>query len=149
MILRTLATAAAACVLLGTAASAQSPTGDVTAPTAVEQPAPPGIPTAPVVEPKQHGPNAGVVTEIADRAEMMIGKPLCAEDGTEVGTVVGVVRDSTGKVREIHAEIGGLLGFGATRIAIPPSEATVTPDGEKLVARMSVEALQGRSGDGG
>jgi len=151
MILRSLATAAAVGVLLCTAASAQSPTDGaaVREPAAVEQPSPPGLPTAPVVEPKEHGPNAGVVTEIADRAEMMIGKPLCAEDGTEVGTVVGVVRDSSGKVREIHADIGGLLGFGAKRIAIPPSEATVTPDGEKLLARMSVEALESRADDGG
>lgn len=109
--------------------------------TGVRQPSPPAVPTEPVVEAKPAGPNAGLVTEIADRAEMMIGKPLAAEDGTEVGTVVGVVRQSNGKVTEIHAEIGGVLGFGATRIAIEPEKATVSPDGEKLIAEKSAEAL--------
>jgi hypothetical protein len=109
-------------------------------------PAIPPIPTEPVVETKPDGPNAGLVTEVADRAEMMIGKPLAAENGEDVGTVVGVVRDSNGKVREIHADIGGdLFGFGAQRIAIEPGTVTVTPDGEKLLARISAEALRERT----
>jgi hypothetical protein len=144
MILRTLAPTAVALGLFTTVAMAQS-SGDVP----VQQPAPPGALTEPVVEPKQAGPNAGVVTEIADRAEMMIGKPLCAEDGTEVGTVVGVVRDANGKLRAIHADVGGVLGIGATRIEIAPDEATVSPDGEKLVARTSAETLQSRAEAGG
>jgi hypothetical protein len=113
-----------------------------------ELPAIPPIPTEPVVEAKPDGPNAGLVTEVADRAEMMIGKPLAAEDGEDVGTVVGVVRDSNGKVREIHADIGGgLFGFGAQRIAIEPETVTVTPDGEKLLARLSADALRERAGN--
>jgi hypothetical protein len=116
---------------------------------AVRQPAPPSIPTEPVVEAKPDGPNAGLVTEVADRAEMMIGKPLAAEDGEEVGTVVGVLRDANGKLREIHADIGGgVFGLGAQRIAIEPEAVTVTPDGEKLLARKSANALR-ESADGG
>lgn len=133
-----------AVVVLGLAvvpAVAQSDTG-------VRQPAPPSIPAAPVVEAKLAGPNAGLVTEIADRAEMMIGKPLTAEDGEDVGTVVGVVRDADGKLRAIQADIGGVLGFGAQRISIEPQNVTVTPDGEKLLARTSAAALRQRA-DGG
>ena len=131
-----------AAVVLGLAAGpafAQSDTG-------VQQPAPPSVPTEPVVEEKPDGPNAGLVTEVADRAEMMIGKPLAAEDGEDVGTVVGVVRDPNGRLREIHADIGGgLFGFGAQRIAIDPEVVTVTPEGDKLLARKSAAALRERA----
>ncbi len=133
-----------AAVVLGLAAVpalAQSDTG-------VQQPVSPAVPTEPVVEAKPAGPNAGLVTEVADRAEMMIGKPLAAEDGEDVGTVVGVVRDANGKLRAIHADIGGVLGFGAQRISIEPEAVTVTPDGEKLLARKSADALRERA-DGG
>jgi hypothetical protein len=135
--MRVLLSAAVVAALAVTPVIAQSDGAAV-----VRQPSPPVVPTEPQTEAKEAGPNAGLVTEIADRAEMMIGKPLCAEDGTEVGTVVGVVRESNGKVREIHADIGGVLGIGATRIAISPDEATVSPDGERLVARKSVGTLQ-------
>ena len=139
--MRVLLSAAVVLGLAAVPAFAQSDPG-------VQQPAPPSIPTEPVVEAKPAGPNAGLVTEVADRAEMMIGKPLAAEDGEDVGTVVGVVRDPDGKLREIHADIGGVLGFGAQRITIEPEIVTVTPDGEKLLARKSAETLRA-SADGG
>ena len=139
--MRVILSAAVALGLAVSAATAQTDTG-------VQQPVSPAVPTEPVVEAKPAGPNAGLVTEVADRAEMMIGKPLAAENGEDVGTVVGVVRDADGKLREIHADIGGVLGFGAQRISIEPETVTVTPDGEKLLARKSADALRG-SADGG
>jgi hypothetical protein len=151
--MRVLLSAAVVLGLAATPALAQSDTAvqpdtAVQSDTAVQPVAPviPSIPTEPVVEAKPDGPNAGLVTEVADRAEMMIGKPLAAENGEAVGTVVGVVRDPDGRLREIHADIGGgLFGFGAQRIAIEPEQLTVTPDGEKLLARISAEALRERA----
>ncbi|MFM9860064.1 PRC-barrel domain-containing protein [Pseudoxanthobacter sp. M-2] len=147
-----------AAVVLGLAAAPAVAQQDPAVPPAVQSdpavppvvlPSIPPIPTEPVVEEKPAGPNAGLVTEVADRAEMMIGKPLAAEDGEDVGTVVGVVRDPDGRLREIHADIGGgLFGFGAQRISLEPEVVTVTPDGEKLLARKSADALRERA-DGG
>ncbi len=125
----------AAAAAAGPAApKAQPPSGAFTTPThsAAERDAlKPGDPAA------EH--------ELADNAEMLIGKPLVTRDGEEVGRVVDVSRDSTGAVTAIHVEKGGVMGFLSEKVALKPTE--VAPGRDKAVAALTREELDRKQGD--
>ncbi|MQT12944.1 PRC-barrel domain-containing protein [Segnochrobactrum spirostomi] len=119
----------AAAAAAGPAApKAQPPSGAFTTPThsAAERDAlKPGEPAA------QH--------ELADNAEMLIGKPLVTRDGEEVGRVVDISRDATGQVTAIHVEMGGVMGFLGDRVALKPTE--IAPGRDKAVAALTRDEL--------
>jgi hypothetical protein len=97
-------------------------------------PATPSVrPSTSPVSPVQTGPS---LTEA--EAKELIDANVISSDNKTVGEVAAIQRDSTGKVTELHADIGGFLGIGETRVRVMPSQFTVS---DKQV-RLSLTAEQ-------
>ena len=58
-----------------------------------------------------------------------IDKAVYSSDDKKIGEVAAFARDGSGNVTEMHADIGGFLGMGETRIRLMPAQfsAAVTP----------------------
>lgn len=142
--------AAMAVALTGAAALAQmTPPANETSPAVRSvMPAPAGAGEPPMTvrpvnpaSPYDGTPLPPAATPMVDRsAELMIGKPVLDTVGDEVGTVAGVVRDPTGHVMEIHADIGGVFGFATTRVSIPANQVSI--EGETLRVSLSKEQIE-------
>jgi glucose/arabinose dehydrogenase len=80
-------------------------------------------PTAPSVQPAplQHAPT---MTEA--EAKALIDANVISSDKKNVGEVAAIQRDGSGKVTELHADVGGFLGIGETRVRLMPSQFTVS-----------------------
>ena len=72
-------------------------------------------------------------------AEDWIGKSVYSRDGKDLGDVAGFKRGDDNSVMEMHADIGGFLGFGKHRISLTP-EQFVLNDDRATLAMSSVEA---------
>jgi hypothetical protein len=113
----------AASLMASTAAFAQT-----TAPTT------PSASPAPVDAEKKMAPPASasaaseVITLTDAQAKGWIDKAVYSSDGKNVGEVVAFSRDGSGKVREMHADIGGFLGLGQTRVRLQPSQFKLMDD---------------------
>jgi hypothetical protein len=106
----------------GTAAIAQT-----TSPTAPPAPRDPAMnapttttPATPSVTPPSTMGDIKTLSE--DQAKAWIDKPVYSMDGKNVGEVATLVRDSSGKVTGLHADIGGFLGMGETRVRVMPDK---------------------------
>jgi hypothetical protein len=111
-----LASAAVATALVGGSAFAQTST---TAPAAK---APPPAGTMPA-EKMDHS-----LTLTDDQAKNWINKAVYSSDGKNIGEVAAFTRDASGKVTEMHADIGGFLGIGETRVRVMPAEFKLMND---------------------
>ncbi len=49
-------------------------------------------------------------------------------DGKNVGEVGAFLRDSAGNVTEMHADIGGMMGIGETRVRLLPDQFKLGTD---------------------
>jgi hypothetical protein len=120
------AAAAIAALFAASSAFAQtspSPTAP-TAPAEKMEPAPGATPT-PTMPKRQPTTDVGVkLTE--DEAKALIDANVVSSDQKTVGEVAAIQRDGDGKVVELHADIGGFLGIGETRVRIMPSQFTVS-----------------------
>jgi hypothetical protein len=87
---------------------------------------PPPAVTAPSVQPTPPDKAAPMLTE--EQAKALIDATVVSSDNKNVGSVAAIQRGSDGKVTELHANIGGFLGIGQTRVRILPSQFTVTTD---------------------
>lgn len=63
-----------------------------------------------------------------DEAKNWINKTVYSSDGKNLGEVSAVDRDASGNVRELHADIGGFLGLGETRVKVLPSQFKLSSD---------------------
>lgn len=90
-----------------------------TAPSAVEKPMAPPASTS-------TAPEAVTLTE--DQAKAWEDKTVYSSDGKNVGEVAAFARDASGKVTEMHADIGGFLGLGETRVRVLPSQFKLMND---------------------
>lgn len=90
--------------------------------TAPSETPPPAV-TAPSVQPAPVQP-VPVLTEA--EAKALIDARVVSSDNKNVGRVAAIQRDSDGKVTELHADVGGFLGIGQTRVRIMPSQFTVS-----------------------
>ena len=61
-------------------------------------------------------------------AKKWIGKTIYSSDNKNVGEVTDLKRDADGKVLELHADIGGFLGIGETRVKVLPDQFQVGAD---------------------
>lgn len=112
-------------------AFAQSPDANTTAPApAANAPA-----TNPVVAP----PAQSIILNDAE-AKAWIDKTVYSSDGKNVGEVSAFARDSSGKVTEMHADVGGFLGLGETRVRLMPGEFTLSND--RVVLNLSSDAVK-------
>lgn len=64
--------------------------------------------------------DAMIMTEA--QAKNWVNKVVYSSDNKNLGEIAAVARDNSGKVTEIHLDIGGFLGLGETRVRAMPSE---------------------------
>ncbi len=57
-----------------------------------------------------------------------IDKPVFSSDGKQIGKVAAFERDPDNKVTGMHADIGGFLGFGESRVNITPTQFKLQSD---------------------
>jgi hypothetical protein len=100
---------------------------------AVAQDKPAPVPT-PMTEQQVKPPAAGsekvsaglILTE--DQANDWVGKPVYANDGKRIGDVAAFERGADDVVAEMHADIGGFLGLGETRVKLTPTQFELKDD---------------------
>lgn len=113
---------AASTLALSSVALAQSP-----APAPSTQP--PAAKTVPApAAPAADLPRGTDLTLTEEQAKSWIGKSVYSSDNKELGEVAAFARDSTGKVTEMHADIGGFLGIGETRVRVMPQQMKLESD---------------------
>jgi sporulation protein YlmC with PRC-barrel domain len=61
-------------------------------------------------------------------AKAWVNKTVYSSDGKNVGEVSEVIRDNSGHVTELHADIGGFLGLGETRVRVAPDAFKLASD---------------------
>ena len=57
-----------------------------------------------------------------------IDKAVYSSDDKKIGEVAAFARDGSGKVTEMHADIGGFLGIGETRVRLMPAQFKMGTD---------------------
>ena len=80
---------------------------------------------------------ASAVTLTEDQAKEWVDKAVYSSDGKEIGEVYEFKRAADNKVTELHADIGGFLGMGETRIKLTPSEFKL--QGDRVVLNITEE----------
>lgn len=73
-------------------------------------------------------PAAAALMLTADQAKLWIGKPVYSSDNTKIGEVAAFARGTDNTVNEMHADIGGFLGMGETRIRVMPAQFKLQDD---------------------
>jgi len=71
---------------------------------------------------------ASVVTLTEQQAKEWIDKRVFSSDGKELGEVAEFMRGTDNKVTALHADLGGFLGMGETRVKLAPSEFKLQGD---------------------
>ncbi len=123
-------------LMISTSAYAQTPPADGTTPPSppaevTVPPAPPPVPQAtpeitPAPSPSAEAVGAPILSD--DQAKALKNSAVWTSDQKNVGEVADIKRDSSGRVTELHADIGGFLGFGETRVRVMPDEFKVEND---------------------
>jgi hypothetical protein len=108
-------------------------------PKSVRQEAPPDLPTGPVVA---GTPPGGVVDAQVSRMPVpvmsILGKRVQGPKGDDLGRVVDVLADASGRVRIAIIDFGGFLGVGDRRIAVDWPLLRFNPDGGDSSLLLSV-----------
>jgi hypothetical protein len=73
-------------------------------------------------------PDTAKVTLTEDQAKSWIDKRVFSSDGKELGEVAAFKRAADNTVLEMHADIGGLLGIGETRVSVMPAQFKLEND---------------------
>jgi hypothetical protein len=91
-------------------------------------------PNAAEATPTQQSASTTLTTQ---EALLLIDKPIYSSDGKKIGEVVAFQRDSSNKVIGMHADVGGFLGLGETRVSLTPAQFKV--QGDRIVLEMTAE----------
>jgi hypothetical protein len=83
---------------------------------------------APQSPPAATKPAAPKLTLTEQEAKAWMGKRVFSSDGKELGEVAGFKRDSDNTVLEMHADIGGVLGIGESRVRVTPAQFVMLED---------------------
>jgi hypothetical protein len=67
-------------------------------------------------------PDASKITLTEEQVKSWINKPVFSSDGKQLGNVAAFKRAADNTVLEVHADIGGVLGFGQTRVSLMPAQ---------------------------
>jgi hypothetical protein len=73
-------------------------------------------------------PNETKITLTEEQAKSWIDKLVFSSDGKELGEVAAFKRAADNTVLEMHADIGGLLGMGETRVSVTPAQFKLQND---------------------
>lgn len=114
-------------------------------PKPVPQEAPPQLPTAPTVAETPKGAVVNAQVRLINVPVMSIlGKRVQGPNGEDLGRVVDVLADDSGRVRIAIIDFGGFLGVGARRIAVDWPLLRFNPDAKEssLLLSVSREKLQ-------
>jgi maltose-binding protein MalE len=82
---------------------------------------------------------SAAMTMTEDQAKAWVDKVVYSSDGKNIGEVAEFKRSTDNKVSELHADIGGFLGVGETRIKLMPSEFTL--QGDSVVLNITEEQV--------
>ena len=84
----------------------------------------PAAPSTTMTPPSVTTPSIASTSMILTDAEAKawVNKVVYSSDGKNLGEVAAFARDSSGKVTEMHADVGGFLGIGETRVRLMPSD---------------------------
>lgn len=80
---------------------------------------------------------ASAITMSEDQAKEWIDRVVYSSDGKNIGEVAEFKRGSDNKVTELHADLGGFLGLGETRVKLMPSEFKL--QGDRVVLNITEE----------
>lgn len=108
------------------APAAEAPAGE--APAAAEAPA-----AEPAAE-AAAAPEGAPASDISSK-DLIIGTPVVASDGVQIGEINRVTSDADGKVSEIHVTAGGPAGLNAKVVSI--SAALITAVGKPVKVSIS------------
>ena len=73
-------------------------------------------------------PDTSKLTLTEEQAKSWINKPAFSSDGKLLGDVAAFKRAADNTVLEMHADIGGVLGFGRTRVGLTPAQFKLQND---------------------
>ncbi len=90
------------------------------------QTAPTTMPPAATAPSTTTGPTTLNLTDA--QAKAWIDKAVYSSDDKKIGEIAAFARDSSGNVTEMHADIGGFLGMGETRIRLMPAQFKMGTD---------------------
>ncbi len=82
-------------------------------------------------------PMADGVTLNDQQAKEWIDKAVYSSDAKKLGEVAAFARDGAGKVTELHADVGGFLGLGETRVRLMPAQFKLMTD--RVVLSMTAD----------
>jgi hypothetical protein len=85
-------------------------------------------PTTPQSPPAAAKPNEAKITLTEQQVKSWIDKPVFSSDGKEIGEVAAFKRAADNTVLEMHADIGGILGIGETRVSLTPAQFKLQTD---------------------
>jgi sporulation protein YlmC with PRC-barrel domain len=114
-------------------------------PKPVHEEAPPQLPTAPIVA---QTPAGGVVNALERPMPVsvmsILGKEVKGPKGEDLGRVVDVLADASGRVRIAIIDFGGFMGVGDRRIAVDWPLLRFNPDGgdPSLLLSVGIEQLK-------
>ncbi len=73
----------------------------------------------------------------ADQAKTWIDKAVYSSDDKKIGEVAAFARGADNTVMEMHADIGGFLGIGETRVKLMPAQFKLL--GDRVVLNVTAE----------
>jgi hypothetical protein len=82
----------------------------------------------PAVGTKTDKADAAKVTLTEEQAKSWVDKPIYSSDNKEIGEVVSFTRGADNVVTEMHADIGGMMGMGETRVKLTPAQFKLQDD---------------------
>ena len=82
-------------------------------------------------------PIADGITLNDQQAKTWIDKAVYSSDAKKLGEVAAFARDDSGKVTEMHADVGGFFGFGETRVRLMPAQFKLMTD--RVVLSMTAD----------
>jgi hypothetical protein len=80
------------------------------------------------------------MTLTAQEEKTWFDKPVYSSDGTKIGNVAAFARGTDNSISEMHADIGGFLGLGETRVRLMPAQFKL--QGDRVV--LAVTAAQAK-----
>lgn len=95
--------------------------------TPAKAPVAPSVTTAPAAG-VTTAPKAAGMMLTAQEALAWVDKPVYSSDGKKLGEVVAFLRSADNTVNEMHADIGGFLGIGETRVKLAPAQFKLQTD---------------------
>jgi hypothetical protein len=126
-------------------ASAQTTTPNTTPPSGTQDKSPSATTPSSPTQDKSSQPGATTGTQTAtqdqavtlseEQAKQWVDKLVFGSDDKEIGEVAEFKRGPDNKVTELHADIGGFMGMGETRIKVLPSQFKL--QGDRVVLTVS------------